>query len=340
MAEPLIVIRGLSKSFGGLRATDRVDLDVPEGETHAVIGPNGAGKTTLIGQLAGDLRPDAGMTRFAGQDVTSLDAPTRSRLGLARSFQITSIFRDFTAVDNVALAVQAHSGHSFRFWRPARAERALRDPALAVLDSVGLGDRADVLAANLAHGEQRQLEIAMALATKPRLLLLDEPVAGMGLEESQRMVRFLGALKGRVTIVLVEHDMDVVFTLADRVSGLVYGRLLAAGAPEEVRASAAVRVGLGPEGRQVFPNLTVRENLVATAANRGGSPDPWTVDKVFELFPQLAARARILGGALSGGEQQMLAIGRALMTNPRLLVLGEATEGLAPLVRAEIWRCV
>ena len=241
MAEPLIVIRGLSKSFGGLRATDRVDLDVPEGETHAVIGPNGAGKTTLIGQLAGDLRPDAGMTRFAGQDVTSLDAPTRSRLGLARSFQITSIFRDFTAVDNVALAVQAHSGHSFRFWRPARAERALRDPALAVLDSVGLGDRADVLAANLAHGEQRQLEIAMALATRPRLLLLDEPVAGMGLEESQRMVRLLGGLKGRVTIVLVEHDMDAVFTLADRISVMVDGRIIATGTPDEVRGNPEVR---------------------------------------------------------------------------------------------------
>jgi len=173
--------------------------------------------------------------------VTSLDAPTRSRLGLARSFQITSIFRDFTAVDNVALAVQAHSGHSFRFWRPARAERALRDPALAVLDSVGLGDRADVLAANLAHGEQRQLEIAMALATRPRLLLLDEPVAGMGLEESQRMVRLLGGLKGRVTIVLVEHDMDAVFTLADRISVMVYGRIIATGTPEEVRGNAEVR---------------------------------------------------------------------------------------------------
>ena len=241
MAEPLIVIRGLSKSFGGLRATDRVDLDVPEGQTHAVIGPNGAGKTTLIGQLAGDLRPDAGMTRFAGQDVTALDAPTRSRLGLARSFQITSIFRDFTAVDNVALAVQAHSGHSFRFWRPARAQRALREPALAVLDSVGLGGRTDVLAANLAHGEQRQLEIAMALATRPRLLLLDEPVAGMGLEESQRMVRLLGGLKGRVTILLVEHDMDAVFTLADRISVMVYGRIIATGTPEEVRGNAEVR---------------------------------------------------------------------------------------------------
>jgi branched-chain amino acid transport system ATP-binding protein len=241
MAEPLLAIRGLSKSFGGLRATDRVDLDVPEGQTHAIIGPNGAGKTTLIGQLAGDLRPDAGTTRFAGQDVTPLDAPARSRLGLARSFQITSIFRDFSALDNVALAVQAHSGHGFRFWRPARAERALHAPARAVLDAVGLSARANLLAANLAHGEQRQLEIAMALATRPRLLLLDEPVAGMGLEESQRMVRFLGGLKGRVTIVLVEHDMDAVFTLADRISVMVDGRIIATGTPEEVRRNAEVR---------------------------------------------------------------------------------------------------
>ena len=241
MAEPLVAIRGLSKSFGGLRATDRVDLEVLDGETHAIIGPNGAGKTTLISQLAGDLRPDAGMTRFAGHDVTSLDAPTRSRLGLARSFQITSIFRDFTAVDNVALAVQAHSGSSFRFWRRARAERALRAPARAVLDSVGLSGRADVLAANLAHGEQRQLEIAMALATRPRLLLLDEPVAGMSLEESQRMVRVLGDLKGRVTIVLVEHDMDAVFTLADRISVMVDGRIIATGTPDAVRGNPEVR---------------------------------------------------------------------------------------------------
>ena len=241
MAEPLIAIRGLSKSFGGLRATDRVDLDVPDGETHAIIGPNGAGKTMLIGQLAGDLRPDAGTTRFAGRDVTPLDAAARSRLGLARSFQITSIFRDFSALDNVALAVQAHSGSSFRFWRRARAERALRAPARAVLDSVGLSGRADVLAANLAHGEQRQLEIAMALATRPRLLLLDEPVAGMSLEESQRMVRVLGGLKGRVTIVLVEHDMDAVFSLADRISVMVHGRIVATGTPEQVRGNAEVR---------------------------------------------------------------------------------------------------
>src|SRR5436309_9694737 len=167
MAEPLIAVRGLSKSFGGLRATDRVDLDVEDGETRAIIGPNGAGKTTLIGQLAGDLRPDAGTTRFAGRDVTSLDAPARSRLGLARSFQITSVFPDFSALDNVALAVQAHAGHSFRFWRDARRDPVLRDPALVALTRVGLAERAGVLAASLSHGAQRQLEIAMALATGP-----------------------------------------------------------------------------------------------------------------------------------------------------------------------------
>jgi branched-chain amino acid transport system ATP-binding protein len=214
MTEPLLAASALSKSFGALRATDQVHLEVLEGETHAVIGPNGAGKTTLIGQLAGDLRPDAGRIRFAGEDVTALAAPARARRGFARSFQITSVFRDFTALDNVALAVQAE---------------------------LGLGARADVRAAELAHGEQRQLEIAMALARRPRLLLLDEPVAGMGAEESQRMVRFLATLKGRETIILVEHDMDAVFTLADRISVLVYGRIVATGTPAEIRANAEVR---------------------------------------------------------------------------------------------------
>ena len=241
MNKALLEVRGLSKAFGALLATDQVDLGVREGETHAVIGPNGAGKTTLIGQLAGDLRPDAGEIRFAGEEITPLSAPARAHKGLARSFQITSIYREYTALDNVALAVQAHAGHSFRFWRPARADAALREPARSVLEEVGLGARADVIAANLAHGEQRQLEIAMALATQPRLLLLDEPVAGMGLEESKRMIRFLSSLKGRKTIILVEHDMDAVFTLADRVSVLVYGRILATGTPEEIRANPEVR---------------------------------------------------------------------------------------------------
>jgi branched-chain amino acid transport system ATP-binding protein len=241
MAETLLAVRGLRKHFGGLLASDRIDLDVATGETHAIIGPNGAGKTTLIGQLAGELRPDSGSIRFAGEDVTHLDAPHRARRGLARSFQVTSIFRDFSALDNVALAVQAHAGPSFRFWRPARGEPALREPARAALESVGLGARADVPAASLAHGEQRQLEIAMALATEPRLLLLDEPVAGMGLDESQRMVRFLATLKRRITIVLVEHDLDAVFSLADRISVLVYGRIIATGTPAEVRGNEDVR---------------------------------------------------------------------------------------------------
>jgi branched-chain amino acid transport system ATP-binding protein len=248
MASAILEARELRKSFGALAATDGVSLELREGETHAIIGPNGAGKTTLISQLAGNLRPDSGSIHFAGEDVTRLSAPQRAHKGFARSFQITSIYRDFSALDNVALAVQAHAGHSFRFWRAARSDDALRAPAQAILNEVGLGSRADVLAANLAHGEQRQLEIAMVLATRPRLLLLDEPVAGMGVDESQRMVQFLATLKGRQTIVLVEHDMDAVFTLADRISVLVYGRIIATGTPQEIRANREVRAAyLGEE---------------------------------------------------------------------------------------------
>jgi len=237
----MLEVTGLTKTFGALRATDAVDLEVQEGETLAVIGPNGAGKTTLISQLAGNLRPDTGRIRFAGEDITSLSAPQRSRKGLARSFQITSVLQDCTALDNVALAVQAHQGHSFRFWKPARRDASLRDPAMAALCDVGLSARAEVLAAQLSHGEQRQLEIAMVLASRPRLMLLDEPVAGMGTDESQRMIELLAGLKGEKTVVLVEHDMDAVFSLADRISVLVYGRIIATGTPAEIRANAEVR---------------------------------------------------------------------------------------------------
>jgi branched-chain amino acid transport system ATP-binding protein len=237
----VLEVRGLTKSFGALRASDGIDLDVREGETHAIIGPNGAGKTTLIGQLAGDLRPDAGRIVFASEDITALPAARRARKGLARSFQITSIYAEFTTLDNVALAVQARSGHSFRFWRDARRDPALREPARRLLEEVGLGARGEVVAANLSHGEHRQLEVAMALALRPRLLLLDEPMAGMGIEESQRMISFLGNLKGRYSMVLVEHDMDAVFRLADRISVLVYGRVIATGAPEAIRANPEVR---------------------------------------------------------------------------------------------------
>ena len=237
----MLEVRALTKQFGALRASDGIDFDVRDGETHAVIGPNGAGKTTFISQLAGNLRPDSGRVRFAGADITALPAPRRARLGLARSFQITSVYPDFSVLHNVALAIQAHSGHSFRFWRDARSDPALIEPARKVLDNLGLGGRSDVLAVNLSHGEQRQLEVAIALATAPRLLLLDEPMAGMGIEESQRMIALLASLKRRHTIILVEHDMDAVFRLADRISVLVYGRVIATDTPERIRANEEVR---------------------------------------------------------------------------------------------------
>jgi branched-chain amino acid transport system ATP-binding protein len=241
VADALLEIDGLTKRFGGVVASDNISLAVPSGELHAIIGPNGAGKTTLIGQLSGEIAPDGGRIRFDGGDITALPVYRRSWLGLARSFQITSLFPDFTALDNVALAVQAHSGHSFRFWRKARGEAALREPARASLARVGLADRADVIVANMSHGEHRQLEIAMALATKPRMLLLDEPMAGMGPEESARMVTMLRELKQELTILLIEHDMDAVFALADRITVMVYGRIIASGGPSAIRANAEVR---------------------------------------------------------------------------------------------------
>ncbi|MEC9345724.1 MAG: ABC transporter ATP-binding protein [Pseudomonadota bacterium] len=247
MAEALR-IENLVKRFGGLVATDHLSLEVRTGEVHALIGPNGAGKTTLIGQITGEIAPDSGSVVFDGRDITALPVHRRSALGLARSFQITNLLADFTALQNVALAVQAHDGHSFRFWKPAAKDIRLTGPARECLARVGLGDRADTPAASLSHGEQRQLELAIALATKPSMLLLDEPMAGMGPEDSRRMVEILLGLKGSVTILLVEHDMDVVFALADRITVLVYGRAIATGAPDAIRADPAVRAAyLGEE---------------------------------------------------------------------------------------------
>ncbi len=241
MPEPLLRIEALSKAYGAVVACDRVTLDIVEGEVHAVIGPNGAGKTTLVGQIAGEIAADAGTITFQGAEITQLPVYRRSARGIARSFQITSVLPHFSALDNVALAVQAHAGHSFRFWRPARREAALREPAMEALARVGLGTRGAVPAAELAHGEQRQLEIAMALATGPKLLLLDEPTAGMGREDSGRMVALLRELRGSVTLLLVEHDMDAVFALADRITVMVYGKVIATGPPDEIRANEEVR---------------------------------------------------------------------------------------------------
>jgi branched-chain amino acid transport system ATP-binding protein len=241
MSEALLSTKGLAKRFGGLLATDNLSIEVRTAEIHALIGPNGAGKTTLVSQLTGNLRPDSGTIHFAGRDITHLPIHARVRLGLARSFQITAVLREFTALENVALAVQAHAGHSFRFLRDARFDKALREPAWQSLEIVGLDARAGVPAAALSHGEQRQLEIAMALAGQPRLLLLDEPMAGMGPEESKDLVQLLRRLKQRCGILLIEHDMDAVFALADCITVLVYGRAIASGTAAEIRANAEVR---------------------------------------------------------------------------------------------------
>ena len=236
----MLSLRDLSKSFGGVVAVDRVTLEVRAGEVHALIGPNGAGKTTLIHQVSGSLPADTGQILFEERDITRLAAHERVRAGLARSYQVTSLFRRFSVLDNLALAVQARSGSSFSFWRPLAAERALFDEARDIAARINL-TRVDVPAASLSHGEQRALEVGLALATRPMLLLLDEPMAGMGPEESKRMIDLVRRVRESVTVLLVEHDMDAVFRLADRISVMVNGRLIATGAPEAIRRNEEVR---------------------------------------------------------------------------------------------------
>jgi branched-chain amino acid transport system ATP-binding protein len=240
LADPVLRIEGLTKNFGGLRVTDDVTLEVRPGELHAVIGPNGAGKTTLINQISGLLAPDAGKIVFSGEDVTALPINKRAERGLARSFQITSILPGFSVLENVALAVQARRGSSFSFFGRAADEEALNMPAYAALLQAGLAERAHAPAGELSHGEKRALELAIALAMEPKLLLLDEPMAGTGRDEGERIVAVLRSLKGRFPMVLVEHDMHAVFALADRISVLIYGRILASGTPAEVRADSQV----------------------------------------------------------------------------------------------------
>jgi branched-chain amino acid transport system ATP-binding protein len=237
----VLALRNVTKRFGGVVATDNVTLEVAQGEVHALIGPNGAGKTTLIGQISGSLPTESGHIGFLDQDVTRLRQHERVKLGLARSYQITSIFRRFSVLDNLALAVQARSGSSFSFWRPVAAEAALFDEARSIASQIGLENRTPTLAGNLAHGEQRALEVGLALATRPRLVLLDEPMAGMGPEESQRMIALIGRIRASVTVLLVEHDMDAVFRLADLITVLVDGRVIATGKPEEIRSDPEVR---------------------------------------------------------------------------------------------------
>jgi branched-chain amino acid transport system ATP-binding protein len=241
MTTPMLELRGVRKQFGGLRATDDVSLSVPPGALHALIGPNGAGKTTLINQIAGELHQDAGAILLEGVEIGALPPWERVKRGLARTFQITQLLPDETALDNVALAVQARQGHSFRFLADARKNLDARTQAVQLLQDVGLSANGSVRVANLAQGERKQLELAVALATRPSLLLLDEPMAGLSSAESQEMVVLLRKLKGRVTIVLVEHDMDAVFALADCISVLVYGQVVATGSSDEIRVNPAVR---------------------------------------------------------------------------------------------------
>ena len=241
MAEPILEISNLVKNFGALRATDGVSIDLRPGEIHALIGPNGAGKSTLIHQICGTLRPDQGTIRFAGEDITALGVAARARRGLGRTFQISSIAPEFSSLRNVMLAVQARAGSSFRFFHPVTGDRTLAEPAMAELERVGLADRAHLPASELSHGERRQLEIAIALALGSRAFLLDEPMAGMGPEGSKRLTLFLDRLRQQAPILLVEHDMDAVFALADRISVLVYGRVIATGTVDEIRRDSAVR---------------------------------------------------------------------------------------------------
>ncbi|MFH1984556.1 MAG: ABC transporter ATP-binding protein [Pseudomonadota bacterium] len=237
----LLDIIGLEKRFGAVAATDNVSLSVGVGEIHALIGPNGAGKTTLINQVAGVLPPDKGRIVFDGHDITRIATDRRALMGIARTFQVTNIFGGFTALENIALAVQAHRGHSFRFWQDARDISSLIDPAMAILEQLGMAGKARIPVGRLSHGEQRQIGIGMALAATPRILLLDEPTAGMGCRETADMITLLAGLKGRYAMLLVEHDMDVVFSLADRISVLVYGRCIVTGTPDDIQGHPEVR---------------------------------------------------------------------------------------------------
>lgn len=244
----LLKVQGLNKAYGGVKATDDLHLSLDQGELHAVIGPNGAGKTTLISQLCGNVMPDSGTVHFAGRDITTLGEHQRPHLGMSRTYQITSLIRTMSVLDNLQLAAQVRAGHSFKFWTNARTRRSQREKASIFAAQVGLEEKLNSRVDNLAHGEQRRLEVAMALAGDAQLLLLDEPLAGLGAQEAQQMISLLKSLKGQQTMLLIEHDMDAVFSLADRISVLVYGHIIATGRPEKIRANADVQQAYLGEG--------------------------------------------------------------------------------------------
>ncbi len=241
MAKTLLAVDLLVKRFGAVAASDNFSMEVVRGELHALIGPNGAGKTTAINQLCGELLPDSGAIHFKGRDITRMPVDRRARLGIARSYQITRVFEQLTVRENLSLAIQAHNGHSFRFWKKAANDPVIRPAILPAMARVGLEERAEVLAAHLSHGEKRQLEVGMALAGQPTLLLLDEPYAGMGPGGAVELTKLIRRLKSEVTILLVEHDMQAVFSLADRITVLVYGQAIASGTPQAIRDNPEVK---------------------------------------------------------------------------------------------------
>ncbi len=421
----MLEVRGVSKAFGSLIAVRDVSLTVARGELRAIIGPNGAGKTTFFNLITGFFPPSAGEIVFDGRPVTGLSAQQRVKLGMGRTFQVTEIFPELTVRENVRIAVEVGAGYGLRPWLGQDAAEAVRREVGRVVALAGLATKADRLVGEMAHGDQRAAEIAMALALKPRLLLLDEPTAGMGDQETYQIAGLIRRLHrdSRYTIVLIEHDMRVVFQLADRITVLDQGRFLAEGTPADIAGQsrragglsgtggmnalevggintyygkshilhdvsitvqegcvttllgrngagktttlrsimgltpprageitvfgqrttglppfrvAGLGVGYVPEGRRIFPNLTVEENLRVPLER----PGPWTIPRVFQVFPRLAERRQNKGRQLSGGEQEMLSIARALLLNPRLLVLDEPSQGLAPLIVREVFRII
>src|SRR2546426_1095185 len=349
--EGLLEVEDLAKHFGALTAVDGVSLGVPRGELRSIIGPNGAGKTTLFNVLTGLLPADRGHARFRSTAITGRLPHAIVAAGVSRSFQIISIFHALTVFENVRIAAQAKHRCRFAMLADAGSFADLNAEALEFLRAVGLGDRAFEIADTLSHGDQRLLEIAIALATRPELLLLDEPLAGLAAHERLRVADLIRTLHRSVTIVLIEHDIDAVLALSDRITVLHQGRVIAEGAPAEIQQNAEVQtaylghlmlapeeiarrgIGLVPQGRRIFPNLTVLENL--TIARRGTSG--WTVERVFATFPKLLALRDARGATLSGGELQLLAIARALMGNVDLLLLDEPFEGLAPAIVEVVW---
>ncbi|MDL1974136.1 MAG: ABC transporter ATP-binding protein [Deltaproteobacteria bacterium] len=241
MGESLLSVKSLIKRFGAVQASNNFSLEVAQGELHALIGPNGAGKTTALNQLCGELMPDAGRIFFDGRQITRMPVYRRAQLGLARSYQITSVFEHLTVRENLSLAIQAHKGHSFRFWKKAVDDPVIRQAVLQATARVGLEKRANMQAANLSHGEKRQMEVGMLLAGHPKMLLMDEPYAGMGPGGAVELTKLIRKLKTEFTILLVEHDMGAVFSLADRITVLVYGQAIATGTPQEIRANPEVR---------------------------------------------------------------------------------------------------